>query len=90
LSSRQCSSLNKLQLLLIFKLYYSTRLCHLHCHYPLRACALEREITTVRYRQLSHWLRTQKYYSEDIYRTRNVPHTKRVSALENRLCISTS
>jgi hypothetical protein len=38
------ASLNKLQYL---KLYYSTRLSHLHCHYPLHACTLEREITTV-------------------------------------------
>jgi hypothetical protein len=41
------ASLNKLQYLLVFKLYYSTRLGHLHCRYPLRACVLEREITTV-------------------------------------------
>jgi hypothetical protein len=31
------------------KFYYSTRLSHLHCCYPLRAGTLEREITTFSY-----------------------------------------
>jgi hypothetical protein len=34
------------QYLLVIKFYYSTCLSHLHCRYPLRAFALEREITT--------------------------------------------
>jgi hypothetical protein len=57
----------KLQYHLVIKFYYSTRLCHLHCCYPLHACTLEHEITTARYRQLSHLSRPQIYYSEDIH-----------------------
>jgi hypothetical protein len=55
------SSLNKLQ-----KFYYSTQLSYLHCRYPLHACALECEITTTRYCQLSYGSWPQKYYIESL------------------------
>jgi hypothetical protein len=45
---------SQLQYLLIIKFYYSTHLSHLHCRYPSRTCALEREMTAIRYCLLSH------------------------------------